>query len=125
MKSPPLPCEMTTSGSLSPSIEQSFTPGRVVLPTTTSCGGIAQGDQTAPFNAGPSKSAGTSINPKPAASAAVAARHMRATRKSLSACMGAELLIPIWLTPPVFVDDLGKWYPAHWPEATYRITDRQ
>src|SRR6266850_7301813 len=81
MKSPPLPCEMTTRGSLSPAIGQSFTPGSVVLPTTTSCGGITQGDHTAPLIAGPSASAGTSTNPKPAGSATDAVRHKVATTR--------------------------------------------
>jgi len=48
-----LTCEMTTRGSLSPSIGQSFTPGSVLLPTITSFGGVEQGDHTAPVNAGP------------------------------------------------------------------------
>src|SRR6266403_2406119 len=81
MKSPPQPCEMTTRGSLSPAIGQSFTPGSVVLPTTTSCGGTTQGDHTAPVIAGPSGSAGTSTNPRPAGSATDAVRHkVAATR---------------------------------------------
>src|SRR5580704_15559842 len=74
---------MTTSGSLSPRIGQSFTPGSVTLPTSTSCGGIAQGDHTTPVNAGPSPSAGTSMSLTPAACALAAARHMTVAKTSL------------------------------------------
>jgi hypothetical protein len=70
-------------------------PGSVILPTTTSCGGIAQGDHTAPLIAGPSGSAGTSINPKPAASAAAAVSQMMAARTGLSGRMGRAIDLDI------------------------------
>jgi hypothetical protein len=83
MNEPPLPCEMTTSGSLSPSIEQSFTPGSAIPSTSTSCGGIAQGDHTAPVNAGPAASAGTLMSRSPAASAAAAETQKKAASKRM------------------------------------------
>jgi hypothetical protein len=62
-------CETTTSGNLSPLIGQSITPGIAMLPRSISRGGSEQGYQIAPWRAGPSASAGTSMNRKPAARA--------------------------------------------------------
>src|SRR5258708_37741588 len=87
MKEPPLPCETTTSGSLSPLTAQSFTPGRVKLPKTISPGGSEQGYHIAPLSAGPAASAGTSMNRKPAASASPAVRQRASATRNLAACI--------------------------------------
>jgi len=42
-----------------------------------------------------------------------------------STCIGAELLIPIRLTPSVFVNDICERNPANRPKTTHRITNRQ
>src|ERR1700730_13649727 len=82
-----LPCEMTTSGSLSPLIGQSFTPGKMMSPRSISPGGAVQGVHIAPFIAGPSASAGTSMKRNPAACANVAVIQRATATKNLTGCM--------------------------------------
>src|SRR5208282_427195 len=98
MKEPPLPCETTMSGSLSPLIGQSLTPGTAMLPRSISPGGSEQGDHIAPLRAGPSASAGTSMKRKPAACASVAVRQRTIVTRNLVACIrgspGCALLQP-------------------------------
>lgn len=71
---PPEPCETMTSGSGAPCTGQSRTASRVSGPMPTGPGGVAQGVQIAPRNAGPWASAGTSIMRRPAAWVSPAAR---------------------------------------------------
>src|SRR5438045_2176207 len=92
MKLPPRPCEMTTSGSLSPVIGQSFVPGKVIPPRSISPGSSEQGYHIAPLRTGPSASAGTWMNRKPAACASVAARQRVIVPRSLAACIGGSLV---------------------------------
>src|SRR5579862_3044991 len=63
---------MTTSGNFSPTIGQSFTPGKVTLPSFISPAGSAQGAHVAPWIAGLSPSAGMSVSREPAPWAAIA-----------------------------------------------------
>src|SRR5271170_5801444 len=90
MKEPPLPCETTTSGILSPLIGQSFTPGKAMLPRSISPGGSEQGYHIAPLRAGPSASAGTSMEQKPAAWASVAVRQRAIVTRNLGACISGS-----------------------------------
>src|SRR5262249_42170823 len=87
MKEPPLPCETTISGSLSPLIGQSFTPGIVLPSRTTSPGGSEHGDHIPPLRAGPSASAGTSMDRRPAACESAAGRHRAIATRNFEPCM--------------------------------------
>src|ERR1700738_3441206 len=87
------PWEMTTSGSLPPSIGQSFTADSVSLPSFTSAGGAEHGYHIAPVSAGPSVSAGTSMNRIPAACTSVAAKQSEIAKRNFTACIGGLLAV--------------------------------
>ena len=36
-----------------------------------------------------------------------------------------SLQIPVRLTPPILVNDIGEGYTADWPKPPHRISDRQ
>src|SRR5262244_3366387 len=99
MKLPPLPCDMTTSGSLSPRIGQSLTPEMAVLPRSISRGGSEQGYQIAPLRAGPSALAGASMRRNPAACAGVAASQRAIATRDLAAC--AKAVGNAFVLPPL------------------------
>src|SRR5262249_40461788 len=85
-----MPCETTTSGSVSPLMGPSFPPGTAMLSRAISPGGAEQGYHIPPVRAGPAASAGTSMKRKPAACVRVVVRQRAMATRNVEACISGS-----------------------------------